>query len=256
VCTLALFWGTSENCPLLLAANRDEHYDRPSAAPQFLPGAPKILAGRDLRVGGTWLGVNQYGVVAGILNRRVNGDPLAPSRARSRGLLCLDLLTRKSAGDGRALLIAEDNHIYNPFTVVMADRNAAFIAYNNGRQIVTRSLERGLHAFSSAAEVDVHSSKGRRAQEKFAHAWDTAGTDGRAPTEWIAPLQQVLSDHSLDNGADDVGDAICVHRESSGTVSSSIIVYSQAGSRFEMFYCPGPPCQNSFEAPLFLEVRR
>lgn len=240
--------------PLLLAANRDEHYDRPSAAPQLLPGAPKILAGRDLRVGGTWLGVNETGLVVGILNRRLNAAQSASLTARSRGLLCMDLLALDSAAVCRDFLAAHDQR-YNPFTVVTADRHHAFVGYNEGAQLLTRPLDRGLHVFSSAAEVDVHSRKAERAREKFVAALARASNDRVPAADRVAPLQQVLSDHSLDGGSEDPGDAICVHREASGTVSSSIVVFSRSKSRFEMFYCSGSPCRNSFGDAVFLTVR-
>ena len=151
---------------MLVAANRDEHYDRPSAAPQILSGSAKILAGRDLRAGGTWLGVNEHGLVVGILNRRLNGAEPARAKARSRGLLCMDLLARKSAGDGRAF-IAGHNQQYNPFTLMFADRDAAFIAYNVGPKLISGPLDSGLHVFSSAAEVDVQSVKADRARKNL-----------------------------------------------------------------------------------------
>jgi uncharacterized protein with NRDE domain len=251
---LAFYFGMNDDYPLLVAANRDEHYDRPSAAPQVLLGPLKILAGRDLRVGGTWLGVNEYGLVVGILNRRLNGIEPTRTNARSRGLLCMDLLALKSASDGRDFVAAHDQQ-YNPFTVMFADRGTAFVTYNVGPELITRPLARGLHVFSSAAEIDLHSIKADRAREKFARALNRPGADHARPADWIAPLQPVLSDHSLDNGSEDPGDAICVHRDSSGTVSSTIIAYSLSASRFEMFHCAGPPCRNSFADALILAVR-
>ena len=78
--------------PVIIAANRDEHYDRPSAPPALWSTRPKILAGKDLLAGGTWLGVNEHGLLVGILNRRSNSEPDPLTQTRSRGLLCLDLL--------------------------------------------------------------------------------------------------------------------------------------------------------------------
>jgi hypothetical protein len=79
-------------------------------------------------------------------------------------------------------------------------------------------------------------------------------TDARA-FESIAALQTVLADHSLGEDSTDPGDAICVHRESSGTVSSSIIYFSEGESLFHTFFCPGPPCRDSFSEALTLNVR-
>jgi uncharacterized protein with NRDE domain len=252
MCTLALYFGLLDNAPLLVAANRDEHYDRASAEPSLFDALPRILAGRDLRAGGTWLGVNEFGLAVGILNRRVNGAPVPQASIRSRGLLCMDLLAHHSATGAAAFIEAHDA-LYNPFTVMVADRGNAFAAYNHGAKIATRRLAVGLHVFSSAAEGDIGSPKAVRAHDKFAAALPDHGASV-APASWIASLKKVLADHDLEIGSNDPGDAICVHRQDSGTVSSSIVVLSDANSRFEMFHCPGPPCQNDFNSALLLDV--
>src|SRR5258706_13330667 len=76
VCTLALYFHCFASYPVIVAANRDEHYDRPTAPPALLNDEPAMIAGKDLRAGGTWLGVNEYGLAVGILNRRINGTTL------------------------------------------------------------------------------------------------------------------------------------------------------------------------------------
>jgi uncharacterized protein with NRDE domain len=100
MCTLAIFYNVFDGYPLLVAANRDERYDRPAMPPALIAADPKILAGKDLSAGGTWLGVNEYGLLVGILNRRLNREVSARLQVRSRGLLCLDLLRLRSAGEG------------------------------------------------------------------------------------------------------------------------------------------------------------
>ena len=178
MCTLALYFGVFDNAPLLVAANRDEHYDRPSAEPSSSNTSPKILAGRDLRAGGTWLGVNEYGLVVGILNRRVNGDQLPQATLRSRGLLCMDLLAHKSAAAAAAFIAAHDS-LYNPFTVMFADRGNAFAAYNDGDKIATRQLDVGLHVFSSAAEGEsVRPRPSARARNSLKRSQATARVAG------------------------------------------------------------------------------
>jgi hypothetical protein len=71
----------------------------------------------------------------------------------------------------------------------------------------------------------------------------------------IAGLSSVLGDHSLRASATDPAEAICVHRENSGTVSSSLVFFATADSRFDFFHCAGAPCRNSFGSALTLEVR-
>jgi hypothetical protein len=65
----------------------------------------------------------------------------------------------------------------------------------------------------------------------------------------------VLGDHTSGNGSSDPRDAICVHGDISGTVSSSIIFYSQSEHRFYTFTSPGPPCQTVFGEAVALNVR-
>ena len=99
MCTLALYFKVFPGYPLVVAANRDEHYDRPSAPPSITGTDPTILAGTDLRAGGTWLGVNEYGLLVGILNRRQKPGSIPQDNYRSRGLLCLELLRLRGVKD-------------------------------------------------------------------------------------------------------------------------------------------------------------
>jgi uncharacterized protein with NRDE domain len=253
VCTLALFFRMFEDFPLILAANRDEHFDRPTAAPALIANEPKVIAGIDLRAGGTWLGVNERGVAAGILNRRVVGEIPPDSDLRSRGQLCLDLLKCRSVAEAQAYL---ENHRlrYNPFTAVVADGRHALVAYNSDGRIITEPLAPGLHIFSSAAQFDSRSAKAERAYSLFHRAAQESDLARRDSAGAIAALQPVLGDHSSMPGSNDPADAICVHRESSGTVSSSILRMNRELSRFECSYCDGPPCRNSFGASLTLDI--
>jgi uncharacterized protein with NRDE domain len=254
VCTLALYIRCFDAYPIVVAANRDEHFDRPSAAPALLNGNPKIVAGKDLRAGGTWLGVNEHGLLAGILNRRINGDALPATVARSRGTLCMDLLQVNSAKAARQLIEAERSR-YNPFTIVFADKHNAYVAYNDEAKIINQVLQPGLHVFSSAAEFDLNSAKAARAHGSFAGLMNPLSETSKQPKEWLPSLQNILSDHSLGDRSDNPGDAICVHREDSGTVSSSVIILSQARSQFETFHCLGAPCRNSFDSEIILQAR-
>jgi uncharacterized protein with NRDE domain len=243
-----------EDYPLIVAANRDEHYDRPSAPPALQNGRPKIIAGRDLRANGTWLGVNEDGLVAGILNRRLNSHLPALTDVRSRGLLCADILSFESARAAIAFL-RDQKFRYNPFTLLFADRHEGHVAYNNEEKIIIQKVAKGLHVFSSAAEFEMHSAKADRAYALFTTLASRVQPANGIALGSVATLQAVLADHSLGANSDDPGDAICVHRETSGTVSSSIMYFSKSESRFHTFFCPGAPCRNSFSDALTLDVR-
>ena len=90
MCLIAFAIHAHPRYPLIVAANRDEFYHRPTAPLAFWPDHPEILAGRDLEQSGTWLGVTPTGRMAAITNFR---EPAAmDKRAPSRGLLVSDLL--------------------------------------------------------------------------------------------------------------------------------------------------------------------
>jgi uncharacterized protein with NRDE domain len=257
VCTLALYLNVFDELPLLLAANRDEHFDRPSAPPAEIVGVPRIVAGRDLRAGGTWLGVNEHGLMVGILNRRQNGNDIytpVTSMARSRGLLCMDILRLRSVDEGFAFITAHQA-VYNPFTLVFADRHSAGVAHNNHAAIFAKRLGAGVHVFSSAAELDLNSAKADRAHARFAQLKERLPAGAVNSQDWLAELRAVLADHSMRDGSSDPGDAICVHRQSTGTVSSSVVTLRAERSLFETYFCPGPPCQNDFSEAIRLSIR-
>ena len=90
MCLILISYRKSPDYRLILAANRDEFYDRPTEPAGFWEDAPQILGGRDLKAGGTWLGINKSGRFAAITNYRDPGSymPDAPSRgALVRGFL-------------------------------------------------------------------------------------------------------------------------------------------------------------------------
>ena len=254
MCTLALYFRMVDRYPVIVAANRDEHYDRPSTPPVLWSTEPGILAGKDLLAGGTWLGVNEHGLLVGILNRRANSEADPLSRTRSRGLLCLDLLKLKSAADAHAF-VTRHTEAYQPFTIVFVDPNEAWIAYNVQRRIQTHRLEEGLHVYSSAAELSVRSEKIDRAHEQFARVFEELQSNCNDKSVWVRSLRTVLGDHTLGNGSNDPRDAICVHGDVSGTVSSTIIFHDQLEQRLYTFNCPGTPCRGAFGEALVLNVR-
>lgn len=89
MCVIYLAFHHHPDYPLILLANRDESYDRPSAAAAYWDDQPDIFGGRDLVGGGTWLGVTRSGRFAAVTNYR---DPSAPQGERSRGDLVAEYL--------------------------------------------------------------------------------------------------------------------------------------------------------------------
>ncbi len=143
MCVLALAWRTHPNWPLVLAGNRDERHDRPSAPLGRWAEAPQVLAGRDEQSGGSWLGVSEEGRVAVVTNLSGYG---APQAARpSRGDLVKDALLAEGS---YAELTAEQAGLFNPFNLIVADAAQARL-WRNRPTIECRVLEPGLHGLSN-----------------------------------------------------------------------------------------------------------
>jgi uncharacterized protein with NRDE domain len=252
MCTLALYLRQFEDYPLVVAANRDEHFSRPSAPPQLLANDPPIFGGKDLVAGGTWLGVNAHGMVAGIVNRRiqVSGSTKAP---RSRGLLCLDMLRAKDSLQARERLERENGPVYQPFLLLVASEETAFVAFNTGGEIKRLELEAGLHIFSNTSFTDSGGGKLDHAREFFAAA--AASLEPRLKRSRaqldsaVGILSGVLSSHDSGDNSQEPRDAICVHAAPDyGTVSSSIIFYAAVERKFYFYHASGAPCRTTYEA--------
>jgi uncharacterized protein with NRDE domain len=98
MCLLVLAWNSDPRYRLIVAANRDEFHDRPAAPLDWWPDVPGVLAGRDLRAAGTWMGVARSGRVAVVTNFRELER--APPDAPSRGQLVTGFLASNDAPRG------------------------------------------------------------------------------------------------------------------------------------------------------------
>jgi uncharacterized protein with NRDE domain len=188
------------------------------------------------------------------LNRTSVGETHLLKRVRSRGLLCRDLLKLKTAAAAAEFVQAEKAE-YQPFTLVCADSKTAWIAYNLLHEFKTAKLSEGLHVYSSGSDFAVRSQKVDHAYSRFTQVVETSQSNRHDQSAWISSLRSVLGDHTSANGSSEPKGAICVHGEISGTVSSTIVFYSQSEPRFYTFNCPGPPCRKAFGKALRLNVR-
>ena len=148
MCLVALAWQVDPLNPLLLLANRDEFFERPSAAMSPWSDQPDIIAGRDLRAGGTWLGFHrQNRRLAVITNVRELGGEQA-GVARSRGFLIPDfLLGSESASEYAARLLSQVTPQYDGYNLLLFDQNEALCVSNRGG---IERLAAGVHGLSNA----------------------------------------------------------------------------------------------------------
>jgi uncharacterized protein with NRDE domain len=251
VCTLAAFVGVFPAHPLVVAANRDEYLARPATPPILLRDEPpRAVGGRDLTAGGTWLGLAETGLVAGVLNRR---SPAPPDPAcRSRGLLCLDLLGCRSAEDAAARVAGEPARRYNPFNLLVADAGGAFVASQpHGEAPRVARLERGLHLLTNLDLNDPTCPRIAASHRGFAGAGEAFARDGNVGA-LVARLQTVLADPATALDPRGPG-SLCVHAGPYGTRSSSVLLVG-SGDGLSYFHADGPPCRTRLE-PIVLGLR-
>lgn len=241
VCTLAIYFQASDDFPVVVAANRDEFYERPASPPVQLTGDSWIVAGQDLVAGGTWLGINGHGMVAGVVNRRSSAPP-DPTR-RSRGQLCMDVLRSASATAARLHVENDPGTLYNPFNLLIASPQTASVIGNLSGSMSSTPLTPGLHLLTNLELNDFECPRIAKSYALFDAARQHLRADRIAAL--LPALRAILSDHStpLDPRSDGPPNNLCVHTERFGTRSSSILVYSAPEARFRFWHANGPPCQ-------------
>ncbi len=130
MCLILFAWRAHVDFDLVVAANRDEVYARPTAPVAFWQCAPEVLAGRDLEAGGTWMGVTRGGRFAAITNFRDPSNLLA--EAPSRGHLVGDYLTGAEQPGEYLHRISAGGERYNGYNLLVGDRSALWYYSNRG----------------------------------------------------------------------------------------------------------------------------
>jgi uncharacterized protein with NRDE domain len=246
MCLLVVLSRVVPGFPLIVGANRDERLERPAVPMDVLrPASPRTLGGRDGLAGGTWLAVNEHGVVAGLTNR-----PSPEGRddsKRSRGELPLDLTAERTAIAGvDAFLATHRPQDYNPAWLLVGDRNSLLAVDFTGDSAAASELAPGIHVLENraygapSAKIDlvtsiVGSIAGRGAEEVVDHLWAVLG-DHQVPPD--------LPDEEWDPERPAQIKAACVHTDIDyGTRWSAVISVSDDPERRPSFsYTDGPPC--------------
>lgn len=219
MCTLVLLVRPGHDWPLILGANRDEMTDRPWLGPgRHWPDRADVIAGRDSLAGGTWLGLNDYGVVAGILNRP---ESLGPREGfRSRGELPLEALDHADAADAAEALGGVDPSAYRSFNLVIADNRDAFwlSATENATRVAVERVPAGISMLTAHDLNERSSPRIRTYRPRFV---DAAEPDPAAG-DWKA-WQRLFESRLYDPDDGPRGAMTIVTDKGFGTVSSSLI---------------------------------
>jgi uncharacterized protein with NRDE domain len=237
VCTLIVAWRVFDDAPVCVAANRDEATDRPSSPPRVREGDRPVLAPRDERAGGTWIGYNAEGVLAAVTNRWVPGDG-----ERSRGLLVDDALGARSAEEAIDRIEAElEAREYAPFHLFVADEERCLLVAHDSEGDATHRLSPGVHVVVNVGfdgEWFVPELRPEVGRQQAANAErvdeELRPRPGETAAEWTERAGSILGDHDY---------GVCIHGDGFGTRSSSLL---RLGNDRVFEYADGPPCETPF----------
>ena len=251
MCTVVVLRRPNHDWPVVLAANRDEMIDRPWDSPaRHWRDRANVVAGIDRLAGGTWLGLNDEGVVAAVLNRR---DSLGPDRLlRSRGELVLEALDHADADAASDALSQIDSTSYRSFNMVVADNRDGFWLRSTGAGTVEMGeLPAGLSMVTSADLNDPASPRIAYFRPRFESA--PAPEPGR--DDWTGWQDLLAStDHAPGAGA---REAMCIVPEHGfATVSSALIglpAMRLPASRPVWLFAAGAPSEAPFR-PVALDA--
>jgi hypothetical protein len=236
MCTLTVCRDVFRGWPLVIAANRDEFFGRPSSTPALIPGKPRIWAPSDGRGGGTWLGLNEHGLFASLTNisqvREIDRD------RPSRGVLVTEALRYRSAAEAADRIVAmASGATYNPFQAVCCDAaGTRMVRYIDG-PVSTDIADPVLTLSNWDGDPVISAFKGAVVRDAM----------GSIPTDipggrLAGAIGAMLSGHT---GAD-WREHLCVHTDIYGTMSSTIVLLA-GNLRDSMFlFADGHPCETGY----------
>ena len=240
---IAIQYQLVPEAPVLVAANRDERYDRGSTLPSIQSGKPRVLCGIDEDAQGTWLGVNQNGLFVGVCNRR---KVMPTFISRSRGLLCLDMLRADSAQAAVDLCLEEVmTGKYNGANFICADGDGGW-AVHAGDDVNAVPLIEGLNIIANRDLNDAGDARCEMARRLL-----TLQTLD-SPVKFLAIASKVFSRPPSAEGRP----SIVKRGADKGTVSSTLISLGKKPRDAIYQYATGAPDRTRHEdfSPLLRDI--
>lgn len=255
MCLILFAYKAHPEMKLIMAANRDEFYQRPAAQARWWEDKANVLAGRDLQANGTWLGVSREGRIAALTNYREPGNLI--SHAPSRGALVSDFLTgTETPADYLATLHPKGSQ-YNGYNLLTGTPDT--LHYHSNRAGEPRKLEPGVYGLSNhildTPWPKVRSGKSTLRAALLKNALETDQWFEMLQNPELAPDSQ-LPDTRISTEWERMLSAMFIQGESYGTrVSSLLMIDNQNNVYFEeRAYIPkAAPVIHQFTVPLLLK---
>lgn len=253
MCTVVILRHVHPEWPLVLAANRDESYGRPTEGPRVLSESPRVIGGQDKERGGTWMGTTDSGLFVGLTNQRLTGPAVVAPR--SRGEVVLRALQAGSVGAVERYLDTLDPSEFNPFNLLYGDAEVLRVAYARpgAGRLAREDVPPGVHVLPNDVLNSPELPKVQRARglarEVAARPWP----------ELVRGLQALLADATLP-ALEHIPEpapgfpfsreqlrqyqALCIHTPDYGTRSSAIVAL-KPGRVGHYLASEGPPCEGA-----------
>jgi uncharacterized protein with NRDE domain len=145
MCLIVFAYKYHPDYPLILAANRDEFFERPTNKAHFWDDHPDLLAGRDMKYGGTWMGITRSGKFAAVTNFRDRTE--FREHPLSRGLMVKEFLTNRESPETFLKDIMREEKKYNGFNLLVGDLTS--LIYYSNRQGQMKVLKPGIYGLSN-----------------------------------------------------------------------------------------------------------
>ncbi|TNF48997.1 NRDE family protein [bacterium] len=145
MCMIVFAYKAHPGYRLILAANRDEYYDRPTEPAQFWVDHPQLLSGKDVRWGGTWLGITRQGKLASVTNYRDMSSHL--EHGLSRGLMLCDYLLSQRIPESFLRELEKTKDRYNGYNLLLGNLQGLY--YSSNQDIEPRQLPSGVYGLSN-----------------------------------------------------------------------------------------------------------
>ncbi len=255
MCTIVVLHQVHPDYPVIIAANRDEYYARPSTPPQLLQESPRVIGGVDGKKGGSWMGATEAGFFVGLTNQRTYHR--ADKSRRSRGEVVVEALRLGQTQAVEAYLGDLSPDDYNPFNLIFGESDAMRVAYvHEGMdKVEVVPLPTGIHVlpndrldsgeFSKVARaLALLEGHGREPWPKLRQTLHNMLADRFLPPfESVAPppagsLMPRRLVHRLE--------ALCIHTPLYGTRSATIAALTP-GKVAHYLFSPGAPDQWEFD---------
>ena len=221
MCLVLFAYQKDPRYPLVLCANRDEFYDRPTADASFWSKYPEVLAGKDLMHEGTWLGITKTGRWSALSNyREPHNTQMKPI---SRGVLVRDFLIGTEPPEGYAKMVQRQAQKFNGFNLLIGDVNQ--VVYISNRIENYRVLAPGLYGLSNhLLDTPWHKvARGKKALDCLLKANSVQTSDFLSILDDQTPADQDSFNTGLPPERERLLSPIFIQSDKYGTRSSTVI---------------------------------